>query len=114
MRRRALRALAAVAQGGRVAPPCMPPLPRLAPPAPPARRAYCADGGAATPPEPLLSEMERLRMSMDLQAIKRNEVPAHLGVQRAAMLIPFCHVGGACHAPGGPARSACVPRQAWR
>jgi hypothetical protein len=93
MRRRALRALAAVAQGGRVAPPALPP--RLAPPAPPARRAYCADGSGAPPPEPLLSEMERLRMSMDLQSIRRNEVPAHLGVQRAAMLIPFCHVGGA-------------------
>jgi hypothetical protein len=94
MRRRALRALAALSH----APPCAaPPQPRLPPPlaAAPPRRAFSSDASDEPQDEPLLSAMDRLRMSLDLQGIKRNAVPAHVGVQRAPMLIPFCHVGGA-------------------
>jgi hypothetical protein len=94
MRRRALRALAALSH----APPCAaPPPPRLPPPlaAAPPRRAFSSDASDEPHDEPLLSAMDRLRMSLDLQGIKRNAVPAHVGVQRAPMLIPFCHVGGA-------------------
>ncbi len=57
-----------------------------------------SDAGSATSCGPVLGEVDRMRMAHDLAHIRRKVFPPVLGVRRTALLVPFCHVGGASSA----------------